>query len=101
MNILEILRKELEGKKIILEKYMFRMGKKSDSIPRFFIPGMSASERAKNDTRFSFRGIVEADIILVSGDPDPYEGDSIYIIINHEGNEEEIGITILDQIEVK
>lgn len=77
------------------------MGKKSDSIPRFFIPGMSASERAKNDTRFSFRGIVEADIILVSGDADPYEGDSIYIIINHEGNEEEIGITILDQIEVK
>lgn len=68
MNILEILRKELEGKKIILEKYMFRMGKKSDPIPRFFIPGMSASERAKNDTRFSFRAIERDGITEVDYD---------------------------------
>ena len=99
MNVLEILRKELIGKTIILHCWEFKMKK----MPTDYRYSFKKDDNSLlKDKRCSYLKETEIPIIDVDGHSDPYEGDSIYITVKTPYHSNwNLHITIEDNLNIK
>lgn len=99
-NIIDILSKELVGKKITLLKYNFQISKKTPVEIRLRIDNSQTRYDEKIDRRLTLAGIIVADIINVAGFSDRWEGEYIDIIVEYETHKETLSISVDDVLEI-
>jgi hypothetical protein len=100
MTILEILSSSLVGKRITMEKYIYRTGENHEPSVSLFIPNSTALNRVRDSRPYTYEGSVEVDIIAVSADSDKYTGESMYMKVSYENTFIELSLSLYDVIEI-
>lgn len=100
ITILDILKKELIGKKIELLKYELLYSDKEESQFRFFTENYEIKQKIKKDKRLKFIDLINANIIDVYGYSIEYEGNSLYILAEYENQKIDIYVNVIDELNI-
>jgi hypothetical protein len=101
MRIIDLIKENLLGKKILVYEFDFKLDKKTPIQKRYYLDKEVGLAWSKRDTRNTYVGEVYKTIIDVTGDSDNYEGDSVYIYVDGEPMNQLVNVTILDEIIIK
>ncbi len=100
MTILQILSSSLVGKRITMEKYLYRTGENHEPSVSLFIPNSTALNRVRDSRPYTYEGTVVVEIIALCADYDNYSGESMYMKVSYGNTLTKLSLSLDDDIEI-